>query len=57
MKTLQALVLQCSGQIENCQFHDLDNLYCRYSFIQGPDWSIIGVYSLFTAILSYNSQA
>ncbi|KAH6575712.1 hypothetical protein BASA61_007777 [Batrachochytrium salamandrivorans] len=33
--------LICSGQIESAHFPEFDNLYCKFSFLQGPDWSIL----------------
>ena len=35
--------VQCSGQVESGNFGPLDNLYCRYSFHFGNDWTISGV--------------
>lgn len=36
-----SLFVQTSGYIEGGDF-DVDNLYCRYCFNFGPDWSLIG---------------
>ncbi|KAK6098066.1 hypothetical protein MT418_002132 [Batrachochytrium dendrobatidis] len=34
-------VLVCSGQIESAHFPEYDNLYCKFSFLFGQDWSIL----------------
>ncbi|KAI8929801.1 B9 domain-containing protein [Entophlyctis helioformis] len=33
--------LVCSGQIESAYFPEFDNLYCKFSFLHGPDWSVL----------------
>mmetsp|Transcript_9595 Transcript_9595/g.8579 ORF Transcript_9595/g.8579 Transcript_9595/m.8579 type:complete len:189 (-) Transcript_9595:12-578(-) len=38
----QQLVVNCLGYIESGEFGDLNDLYCRYNFHIGPDWTIIG---------------
>lgn len=38
-----AFVVQCTGQIESGDFGQIDNLYCRYTFHIGHDWSIASV--------------
>jgi B9 domain-containing protein 1 len=35
-----AFFVQCVGQIESGDFGPTDNLYCRYSFQYGHDWTI-----------------
>ena len=32
-----------AGQIESAEFHDFDNIYCKYSFVYGPDWIVTSV--------------
>lgn len=27
-----------TGQVESARFHGIDNLYCKYVFVYGPDW-------------------
>lgn len=36
-----AFYVNCTGQIENADFGPSDDLYCRYAFHMGPDWSIV----------------
>lgn len=31
------------GQIEKAHFPDFDDMYCKYSFVYGPDWEIVAV--------------
>lgn len=38
-----AFYVQTTGQIESGDFGPLDNLYCRYSFHFGNDWTIASV--------------
>mmetsp|Transcript_6466 Transcript_6466/g.10580 ORF Transcript_6466/g.10580 Transcript_6466/m.10580 type:complete len:197 (+) Transcript_6466:116-706(+) len=36
-----AFFVECVGQIEKANFGDTDELYCRYAFHFGPDWTIM----------------
>ena len=38
-----SFLVQCTGQVESGDFGDVDNLYCRYAFHLGNDWSVISV--------------
>lgn len=29
------------GQIEKAHFPNYDNMYCKYTFVYGPDWEIV----------------
>lgn len=40
---LSSFVVQVTGQLESGDFGSLDNLYARYSFHIGNDWTIIAV--------------
>jgi len=31
------------GQIEKAHFPNYDNMYCKYTFVYGPDWEIVTV--------------
>lgn len=31
------------GQIEKAHFPNFDNMYCKYTFVYGPDWEIVSV--------------
>jgi len=31
------------GQIEKAHFPNFDNMYCKFSFVYGPDWEIVNV--------------
>ncbi len=35
--------VQCCGQIESGDFGQIDNLYCRYAFHFGQDWTVSAV--------------
>ena len=39
----QAFFVQCTGQIESGDFGALDNMYCRYAFHYGQDWTVSAV--------------
>jgi hypothetical protein len=43
MDAEQAFYVQCTGQVESGDFGALDNLYCRYAFHFGHDWTIAAV--------------
>lgn len=36
-----SFILQCTGQIAGGDFGNVDNLYCRYTYSYGNDWTII----------------
>jgi B9 domain-containing protein 1 len=36
----QAFYVQCTGQIESGEFGGVDDIYCRYAFHLGHDWSV-----------------
>lgn len=38
--SVSVFLLNVSGQIESAEFHEFDDLYCRYSFVYGSDWAI-----------------
>ena len=38
-----SFLVQCTGQVESGDFGDVDNLYCRYAFHLGNDWSVLSV--------------
>jgi hypothetical protein len=38
-----SFVVQVTGQIESGDFGSLDNLYARYSFHLGHDWTVLAV--------------
>eukprot|EP00602_Paraphysomonas_sp_CaronLab_P010490 CAMPEP_0185026190 /NCGR_PEP_ID=MMETSP1103-20130426/10144_1 /TAXON_ID=36769 /ORGANISM="Paraphysomonas bandaiensis, Strain Caron Lab Isolate" /LENGTH=193 /DNA_ID=CAMNT_0027559685 /DNA_START=78 /DNA_END=659 /DNA_ORIENTATION=+ len=38
---MAAFFVSCTGQIEKAELGDLDDLYCRYAFHFGPDWTIV----------------
>jgi len=31
------------GQIESAEFHEFDDIYCKYCFVYGPDWVVTSV--------------
>ncbi|XP_068989864.1 B9 domain-containing protein 1 isoform X3 [Neodiprion pinetum] len=33
--------LSVTGSIEYANFYDIDNVYCKYGYHFGPDWSIV----------------
>ncbi len=33
--------VMCTGSIESCEFASLDNLFCKFSFAAGPDWTMV----------------
>ena len=39
----QAFFVQVTGQIESGDFGALDNMYCRYAFHYGQDWTVSAV--------------
>ena len=45
----------CGGQIESVEFGGIDNLYCKYSFLFGPDWKILNVSRLFMIVMTSNA--
>ncbi|TPX40690.1 hypothetical protein SeLEV6574_g06470 [Synchytrium endobioticum] len=36
-----AFSLVINGQIESAHFPGMDNLYCKFSFVHGPDWVVL----------------
>ena len=42
----QAFFVQVTGQIESGDFGALDNMYCRYAFHYGQDWTVSAVSTL-----------
>jgi hypothetical protein len=36
-------MVSVAGQIESAEFHDIDNIYCKYCFVYGPDWVVTSV--------------
>nr|XP_040578454.1 LOW QUALITY PROTEIN: B9 domain-containing protein 1-like [Lepeophtheirus salmonis] len=38
--TSTVFLLSVTGQIQGADFPGMDDLYCRYSFVSGPDWAI-----------------
>jgi hypothetical protein len=36
-------MISVSGQIESAEFHEFDDMYCKYCFVYGPDWVVISV--------------
>jgi len=47
----ESFYVQCTGQIESGDFGPLDNLYCRYSFHLGNDWTIASVRVFYRAAI------
>jgi len=43
METEKAFYVQCTGQIESGDFGSVDDIYCRYAFHYGHDWTISAV--------------
>jgi hypothetical protein len=39
----QAFYVQCTGQVESGDFGGIDDIYCRYAFHFGHDWTIAAV--------------
>ncbi|CAB4055082.1 B9D1 [Lepeophtheirus salmonis] len=33
-------MIPVTGQIQGADFPGMDDLYCRYSFVSGPDWAV-----------------
>jgi B9 domain-containing protein 1 len=36
-------MLSVAGQIESAEFHEFDDIYCKYCFVYGPDWVVTSV--------------
>ena len=36
-------MLSIAGQIESAEFHEFDDIYCKYCFVYGPDWVVTSV--------------
>lgn len=36
-------MISASGQIESAEFHEFDDIYCKYCFVYGPDWVVTSV--------------
>jgi B9 domain-containing protein 1 len=36
-------MLSVTGQIESAEFHEFDDIYCKYCFVYGPDWVVTSV--------------
>lgn len=47
-------MLSIAGQIESAEFHEFDDIYCKYCFVYGPDWVVTSVssFSIFHCLLS-----
>jgi len=43
MEGEKAFYVQCTGQIESGDFGSVDDIYCRYAFHFGHDWTISAV--------------
>ncbi|XP_069697882.1 B9 domain-containing protein 1 [Periplaneta americana] len=33
-------MISVAGQIESAEFHDFDDIYCKFCFVYGPDWVV-----------------
>ncbi|XP_067002744.1 B9 domain-containing protein 1 [Anabrus simplex] len=40
MSTSSVFLVSVAGQIESAIFPDLDDIYCKYCYTYGPDWTI-----------------
>jgi hypothetical protein len=36
-------MISVAGQIESAEFHEFDDIYCKYCFVYGPDWVVTSV--------------
>lgn len=36
-------MVSIAGQIESAEFHEFDDIYCKYCFVYGPDWVVTSV--------------
>lgn len=36
-----SFIVSITGQIESCDFPGINNLYCKYDFVHGVDWTVI----------------
>jgi hypothetical protein len=36
-------MISVAGQIESAKFHEIDDIYCKYCFVYGPDWVVTSV--------------
>ena len=58
IKKSNSLTVQCSGHITGCDFGNIDNVYCRYSFSLGFDWTVIGVrFNILTQIYLFSNRS
>lgn len=45
MSAEEEFFLSATGSIEHAEFYDADNVYCKYGFHFGPEWSVVAVSS------------
>lgn len=38
-----AFLVSAVGQIEKAHFPDFNDMYCKYTFVYGPDWELVTV--------------
>jgi len=43
MSAEEEFFLSITGSIEHAEFYDADNVYCKYGFHLGPEWSVVAV--------------
>ncbi|KAH0950664.1 hypothetical protein HN011_001044 [Eciton burchellii] len=41
MSAEEEFFLSITGSIEHAEFYDADNVYCKYGFHLGPEWSVV----------------
>ncbi|XP_023702106.1 B9 domain-containing protein 1 isoform X3 [Cryptotermes secundus] len=40
MTAAGVFMISLAGQIESAEFHEFDDIYCKYCFVYGPDWVV-----------------
>jgi len=43
MSAEEEFFLSITGSIEHAEFYDSDNVYCKFGFHMGPEWTVVAV--------------